>query len=89
MDLKLLEGRYRSRFFKTYIESGEEVITPLTLQHSCSVMLEMAQAVIQHVERNTKEKIIEMTLMFLQDFEGELWLMGSKEIKVISGHAFR
>lgn len=76
LSLKYKEGRYLYRFSKRYgFEDVKEI--NLTADNLCNRLKNLGDYIVSALERNTREKVFEVLLYFLEDKERNIWLMGS------------
>lgn len=76
LSCRLKDGRYLYRFHKRYgIEETKEII--LTADSLCNKLRVLGDKVISVLEKNTRQKILEIVLYFLEDKNRNIWLMGS------------
>lgn len=79
VDFKLDEGRPVIKYVKNYISDGQEIQITLSAQNLIEVLKTIGDHVINTIERNTAFRISQVSLIFIQDIDRKVWLMGSSQ----------
>jgi hypothetical protein len=76
LSCRVKDGRYLYRFYKRYgLEETKEII--LTADNLCYKLRVLGDKIISVLEKNTRQKVLEIVLYFLEDKNRNIWLMGS------------
>lgn len=65
MDVRFSNGRYVKRFYKKYGFERNETRVALQAQNLCTALAALSDSVTQTIERNTRMKVMNISLEFL------------------------
>lgn len=81
-EFKLDDGRPIVKHTKKYFSDGQELVVGLSAQNLTEALKSIGEEVIAAVEKNTNCRVMSLKLIFIQDIERKLWLMGSSSCTV-------
>jgi hypothetical protein len=81
-EFKLDDGRPVVKHMKRYLSDTQEVVIPLSAQNLTEALKVSGEQVISSIEKNANCRVLQITLIFIQDTERKIWLMGSTSCTV-------
>ena len=81
-EFKLDDGRPIVKHTKKYFSDGQELVVGLSAQNLTEALKGIGEEVIAAVEKNTNCRVMGLKLIFIQDIDRKLWLMGSSSCTV-------
>lgn len=79
VEFKLDEGKPLIKFIKKYISDGQTIQINLSAQNLVEALKTIGEQVINTIEKNTYTRISFISLIFLQDNDRKIWLMGTSD----------
>lgn len=88
-EFKLDDGRPIVKHVKKYLSDGQEIAIVLTAQNLTEALKNIGEEVISALEKNNNCRVLALTLVFIQDTDRKIWLMGSSLCTIYEKHLIR
>jgi hypothetical protein len=82
-EFKYIEGKYKWKFYKKYMQDMNEMTVSLTAQALCSTIKVYSAEAIKVIERNTRKRLVSGCVLYIEDVERKVWLSGFCDCKVV------